>query len=64
MNATGGGAGLITIDGGEGGPARRWHSPTTSAALQTRLRERLLEPCRAGLARDIVFIGAGAAWFP
>ena len=66
MAATGGGPDFVTIDGGEGGTGAAPLSFSDHVALPFKLGFAAVYPifARAGLAEDVVFIGAGRLGFP
>ena len=66
MAATGGGPDFITIDGGEGGTGAAPLAFSDHVALPFKLAfaPRVPAFARAGIAEDIVFIGAGRSGFP
>ena len=66
MGATGGGPDFLTIDGGEGGTGAAPLVFSDHVALPFKLgMARVYAPfARAGLAEDVVFIGAGRLGFP
>ena len=66
MNATGGGPDFITIDGGEGGTGAAPLAFADHVSLPFKLgfASAYSSLARAGLAGDIVFIGAGRLGFP
>jgi glutamate synthase domain-containing protein 2 len=66
MVATGGGPDFVTIDGGEGGTGAAPLTFSDHVALPFKLGFAAVYPIfvRAGLAEDVVFIGAGRLGFP
>ena len=66
MAATGGGPDFVTVDGGEGGTGAAPLTFSDHVALPFKLGVRACTPlfARAGLAEDVVFIGAGRLGFP
>jgi glutamate synthase domain-containing protein 2 len=66
MAATGGGPDFITIDGGEGGTGAAPLTFSDHVALPFKLAIAHVYPvfARAGIAEDVVFIGAGRLGFP
>ena len=66
MAATGGGPDFITLDGGEGGTGAAPLAFSDHVALPFKLAIARVYPvfARAGIAEDIVFIGAGRLGFP
>ena len=66
MAATGGGPDFVTVDGGEGGTGAAPLTFSDHVALPFKLGFASVYPlfARAGLAEDIVFIGAGRLGFP
>jgi glutamate synthase domain-containing protein 2 len=66
MAATGGGPDFVTIDGGEGGTGAAPLTFSDHVALPFKLGLASVYPlfARAGLAEDVVFIGAGRLGFP
>jgi glutamate synthase domain-containing protein 2 len=66
MRATGGGPDFVTIDGGEGGTGAAPLAFSDHVALPFKLAFARVYPlfARAGLAEDVVFIGAGRLGFP
>jgi glutamate synthase domain-containing protein 2 len=66
MAATGGGPDFITLDGGEGGTGAAPLAFSDHVALPIKLAVARVYPvfARAGIAEDIVFIGAGRLGFP
>jgi hypothetical protein len=66
MAATGRGPDFVTIDGGEGGTGAAPLSFSDHVALPFKLGLAAVYPlfARAGLAEDVVFIGAGRLGFP
>src|SRR4051812_37710355 len=66
MAATGGGPDFVTIDGGEGGTGAAPLTFSDHVALPFKLGFASVYPlfARAGLAEDVVFIGAGRLGFP
>jgi glutamate synthase domain-containing protein 2 len=66
MAATGGGPDFVTVDGGEGGTGAAPMTFSDHVALPFKLAISRVYPifARAGLAEDVVFIGAGRLGFP
>src|ERR671917_702219 len=66
MAATGGGPGFVTIDGGEGGTGAAPLAFSDHVALPFKIGLARVYPlfARAGLAEDVVFVGAGRLGFP
>jgi glutamate synthase domain-containing protein 2 len=66
MAATGGGPDFVTIDGGEGGTGAAPLAFSDHVALPFKLALARVYPmfARAGIAEDVVFIGAGRLGFP
>jgi len=66
MAATGAGPDFVTIDGGEGGTGAAPLTFSDHVALPFKLGFSAVYPifARAGLAEDVVFIGAGRLGFP
>jgi glutamate synthase domain-containing protein 2 len=66
MAATGAGPDFVTIDGGEGGTGAAPLTFSDHVALPFKLGFAAVYPifARAGLAEDVVFIGAGRLGFP
>jgi glutamate synthase domain-containing protein 2 len=66
MVATGGGPDFVTIDGGEGGTGAAPLTFSDHVAMPFKLGFAAVYPIfvRAGLAEDVVFIGAGRLGFP
>jgi len=66
MAATGGGPDFVTIDGGEGGTGAAPLTFSDHVALPFKLGFAAVYPLfvRAGLAEDVVFVGAGRLGFP
>ena len=66
MAATGGGPDFVTIDGGEGGTGAAPLAFSDHVALPFKLGLARVYPifARAGLAEDVVFVGAGRLGFP
>ena len=66
MAATGGGPDFVTIDGGEGGTGAAPLTFSDHVALPFKLGLAAVYPlfAKAGLAEDVVFIGAGRLGFP
>jgi glutamate synthase domain-containing protein 2 len=66
MAATGGGPDFVTIDGGEGGTGAAPLTFSDHVALPFKLALARVYPvfARAGVAEDVVFIGAGRLGFP
>jgi len=66
MSTTGGGPDFVTVDGGEGGTGAAPLSFANHVALPFKLGfARVYDTfARAGLAEDVVFIGAGRLGFP
>jgi len=66
MAATGAGPDFVTIDGGEGGTGAAPLTFSDHVALPFKLGMARVYPLfvRAGLAEDVVFIGAGRLGFP
>ena len=66
MAATGAGPDFITVDGGEGGTGAAPLTFSDHVALPFKLGFAAVYPlfARAGLAEDVVFIGAGRLGFP
>ncbi len=66
MAATGAGPDFVTIDGGEGGTGAAPLSFSDHVALPFKLAIARVYPvfARAGIAEDVVFIGAGRLGFP
>jgi glutamate synthase domain-containing protein 2 len=66
MAASGGGPDFVTVDGGEGGTGAAPLSFSDHVALPFKLGFSAVYPlfARAGLAEDVVFIGAGRLGFP
>src|ERR671917_2160413 len=66
MAATGGGPGFVTIDGGEGGTGAAPLAFSDHVALPFKIAMSRVYPvfARAGIAEDVVFIGAGRLGFP
>jgi glutamate synthase domain-containing protein 2 len=66
MSATGGGPDFVTIDGGEGGTGAAPLTFSDHVALPFKLGFAAVYPlfAGAGLAEDVVFIGAGRLGFP
>jgi glutamate synthase domain-containing protein 2 len=66
MAATGAGPDFVTIDGGEGGTGAAPLTFSDHVALPFKLGMARVYPlfARAGLAEDVVFIGAGRLGFP
>jgi glutamate synthase domain-containing protein 2 len=66
MAATGGGPDFVTVDGGEGGTGAAPLTFSDHVALPFKLGFASVYPlfARAGLAEDVVFIGAGRLGFP
>ena len=66
MAATGGGPDFVTIDGGEGGTGAAPLAFSDHVAMPFKLAMSRVYPCfaRAGIAEDVVFIGAGRLGFP
>ena len=66
MAATGAGPDFVTIDGGEGGTGAAPLTFSDHVALPFKLAMARVYPlfARAGLAEDVVFVGAGRLGFP
>jgi glutamate synthase domain-containing protein 2 len=66
MAATGGGPDFVTVDGGEGGTGAAPLAFSDHVALPFKLAISRVYPlfARAGIAEDVVFIGAGRLGFP
>jgi glutamate synthase domain-containing protein 2 len=66
MAETGGGPDFVTVDGGEGGTGAAPLAFSDHVALPFKLAFSRVYPCfaRAGLAEDVVFVGAGRLGFP
>jgi glutamate synthase domain-containing protein 2 len=66
MAATGGGPDFVTIDGGEGGTGAAPLTFSDHVALPFKLGFAAVYPlfAQAGLAEDVVFVGAGRLGFP
>jgi glutamate synthase domain-containing protein 2 len=66
MAATGAGPDFVTVDGGEGGTGAAPLTFSDHVALPFKLGFAAVYPlfARAGLAEDVVFIGAGRLGFP
>jgi glutamate synthase domain-containing protein 2 len=66
MAATGGGPDFVTIDGGEGGTGAAPLAFSDHVALPIKVALARVYPifARAGLAEDVVFVGAGRLGFP
>src|SRR3954469_11250308 len=66
MAATGGGPDFVTVDGGEGGTGAAPLTFSDHVALPFKLGFAAVYPifARAGLAEDVVFVGAGRLGFP
>jgi glutamate synthase domain-containing protein 2 len=66
MAATGGGPDFVTVDGGEGGTGAAPLAFSDHVALPFKLGMARVYPlfARAGLAEDMVFVGAGRLGFP
>ena len=66
MAATGGGPDFVTIDGGEGGTGAAPLAFSDHVALPFKIGLARVYPlfARAGIAEDVVFIGAGRLGFP
>jgi glutamate synthase domain-containing protein 2 len=66
MAATGGGPDFVTVDGGEGGTGAAPLAFSDHVALPFKLAISRVDPvfARAGIAEDVVFIGAGRLGFP
>jgi glutamate synthase domain-containing protein 2 len=66
MAATGGGPDFVTIDGGEGGTGAAPLAFSDHVALPFKIALARVYPifARAGLAEDVVFVGAGRLGFP
>jgi glutamate synthase domain-containing protein 2 len=66
MAATGGGPDFLTIDGGEGGTGAAPLTFSDHVALPFKLGMARVYPlfARAGIAEDVVFVGAGRLGFP
>jgi glutamate synthase domain-containing protein 2 len=66
MAATGGGPDFVTIDGGEGGTGAAPLAFSDHVALPFKVGLSRVYPifARAGLAEDVVFVGAGRLGFP
>ena len=66
MAATGNGPDFITIDGGEGGTGAAPLTFSDHVALPFKIAVSRVYPmfARAGIAEDVVFIGAGRLGFP
>jgi glutamate synthase domain-containing protein 2 len=66
MAATGGGPDFLTVDGGEGGTGAAPLTFSDHVALPFKVGMARVYPlfARAGLAEDVVFIGAGRLGFP
>jgi glutamate synthase domain-containing protein 2 len=66
MAATGAGPDFVTVDGGEGGTGAAPLTFSDHVALPFKLAMARVYPlfARAGLAEDIVFVGAGRLGFP
>ena len=66
MAATGGGPDFVTIDGGEGGTGAAPLAFSDHVALPFKVAFSRVYPvfARAGLAEDVVFVGAGRLGFP
>src|SRR3712207_1187998 len=66
MAATGTGPDFVTIDGGEGGTGPAPLTFSDHVALPFKLATARVYPlfARAGLAEDVVFVGAGRPGFP
>jgi len=66
MAATGGGPDFVTIDGGEGGTGAAPLAFSDHVALPFKLALARVYPlfARAGIAEDVVFVGAGRLGFP
>jgi glutamate synthase domain-containing protein 2 len=66
MAATGGGPDFVTVDGGEGGTGAAPLAFSDHVALPFKLALARVYPlfARAGIAEDVVFIGAGRLGFP
>jgi glutamate synthase domain-containing protein 2 len=66
MAATGGGPDFLTIDGGEGGTGAAPLAFSDHVAMPFKLAMARVYPffARAGIAEDVVFIGAGRLGFP
>jgi glutamate synthase domain-containing protein 2 len=66
MAATGGGPDFVTVDGGEGGTGAAPLAFSDHVALPFKIAMARLyaQFARAGLAEDVVFVGAGRLGFP
>jgi glutamate synthase domain-containing protein 2 len=66
MAASGGGPDFVTVDGGEGGTGAAPMTFSDHVALPFKVAMSRVYPhfVRAGLAEDVVFIGAGRLGFP
>jgi glutamate synthase domain-containing protein 2 len=66
MAATGGGPDFVTVDGGEGGTGAAPLAFSDHVALPFKVALARVYPifARAGIAEDVVFIGAGRLGFP
>jgi glutamate synthase domain-containing protein 2 len=66
MAATGGGPDFVTVDGGEGGTGAAPLTFSDHVAMPFKLGLTAVYPlfARAGVAEDVVFIGAGRLGFP